>query len=68
MSDYDIVYLTNDIKELNKARGFIIQMLLTTDFDYDKQTKHEFDKIEMKLSQMINKLYQKIGEIENEQE
>lgn len=66
MSDYDIVYLTNDIKELNKARGIIIQMLKVTDFNYDRQSEYEFEKITNSIDKMINKLYEKIGEIENE--
>lgn len=68
MSEYDIVFLTNDIKELSKARNIILDMLRVTDFDYDKQIKYEFDKIQDDITNMINKLYQKIGEIENEQE
>lgn len=68
MSDYDIVYLTNDIKELSKARNIILDMLTVTDYNYDRQTEYEMKQIQDDITNMINKLYQKIGEIENEQE
>lgn len=68
MSEYDIVFLTNDIKELSKARNIILEMLRVTDYNYDRQTEHEMKQIQDDITKMINKLYQKIEEIENEQD
>ena len=68
MSEYNIVFLTNDIKELSKARNIILEMLRVTDYNYDRQTEYEMKQIQDDITKMINKLYQKIGEIENEQD